>query len=75
VGWDRPPHIHFKITGQGYAELVTQMYFKNDPLNEFDQILQSLKKSDQDKLVVEFKNQATQPHPVGQFNIQIRKIT
>ncbi len=73
-GWDRPPHVHFKITRKGYAELVTQMYFKNNPLNDVDQILQSLKKTDQDKLVVEFKNQTTQKYPVGQFNIQLRTI-
>ena len=72
--WDRPPHIHFKISCAGYTELITQMYFKNNPLNETDLILQSLKKSEQKKLIVEFRNHANQIFPVGEFNIQIQKI-
>ncbi len=31
--WDRPPHIHFKISKLGYRDLVTQMYFKGHALN------------------------------------------
>lgn len=27
----RPSHIHFKITAPGHRELVSQIYFKNDP--------------------------------------------
>ena len=73
--WDRPPHIHFKITCGGYIELVTQMYFKNDPLNDLDPILQSLSKPEQKQLIVEFKNQANQIYPVGEFNIQLEKTS
>jgi protocatechuate 3,4-dioxygenase beta subunit len=39
-GWQRPPHIHFDVTGK-IDKLVTQMYFEGDPLNEKDRILQS----------------------------------
>jgi protocatechuate 3,4-dioxygenase beta subunit len=39
-GWQRPPHIHFDVTGR-IDKLVTQMYFEGDPLNEKDRILQS----------------------------------
>ena len=28
IGWNRPPHIHFKISKNGYVELITQMYFE-----------------------------------------------
>ena len=39
----RTPHIHFRIvTGTG-QELVTQMYFPNEPLNAKDFILASLR--------------------------------
>ena len=39
-GWQRPPHIHFDVSGQ-MDKLVTQMYFEGDPLNEKDRLLQS----------------------------------
>lgn len=34
--WTRPPHIHFKISKKGFSELITQMYFPNEPLNVSD---------------------------------------
>jgi protocatechuate 3,4-dioxygenase beta subunit len=27
----RPSHIHFRVTAPGYIELITQLYFENDP--------------------------------------------
>ena len=36
----RTPHIHFDIRGRG-ERLVTQMYFPNEPLNDFDILLKS----------------------------------
>jgi protocatechuate 3,4-dioxygenase beta subunit len=27
----RPAHIHFRITADGYSELISQLYFKGDP--------------------------------------------
>ena len=38
--WQRPPHIHFKVSKRGYAELITQMYFAGQPLNQQDRLLQ-----------------------------------
>ena len=39
----RPAHIHFSMFGNVYAQrLVTQMYFPNDPLFEYDPIFQSM---------------------------------
>ena len=39
----RPAHIHFSLFGNVLAQrLVTQMYFPNDPLFEFDPIYQSI---------------------------------
>ncbi|MEO8330832.1 MAG: protocatechuate 3,4-dioxygenase [Gallionella sp.] len=37
--WVRPPHIHFKISKRGYVELVTQMYFPGNKLNDLDVLL------------------------------------
>lgn len=75
TGWDRPPHIHFKISALRHRELITQMYFAGQELNSKDLILQDLSAADQDKVIVDFKERTDQRHPVGQFNIQIRKLT
>jgi protocatechuate 3,4-dioxygenase beta subunit len=29
--YDRPQHIHYKVNASGYKELVTQLYFADDP--------------------------------------------
>lgn len=47
-GWSRPPHIHFKVSKLGYEELVTQMYFPDQPLNAADLLLQ--RKSEQEQV-------------------------
>ncbi len=47
LGWDRPPHIHFKVSRRGYHEITTQMYFENEPLNEVDHILNALSEPEQ----------------------------
>jgi protocatechuate 3,4-dioxygenase beta subunit len=72
--WRRPPHVHFKVSKLGYVELITQMYFKGETLNEKDLILKRLKPTDQSKVIVEFKVEKTAPHPIGHFNIQIDKV-
>jgi protocatechuate 3,4-dioxygenase beta subunit len=39
----RPAHIHFSLFGSSFrSRLVTQMYFPDDPLFEYDPILQSV---------------------------------
>ena len=37
--WIRPPHIHFKISKLSYVELITQMYFPGNSLNDQDLLL------------------------------------
>lgn len=49
-GWQRPPHIHFKVTKKGYLELTTQMYFPGEALNESDLLLK--RKSDAEKALM-----------------------
>lgn len=39
--WIRPPHIHFKISKQGYRSLTTQMYFPDEKLNDADLLLRN----------------------------------
>ncbi len=74
-GWIRPPHIHFRVSRRGYHELVTQMYFAGESLNDRDQILQALGPADQERVTVAFA-----PAPdleagarLGEFEITLRK--
>ena len=40
----RPAHIHFSVFGRAFTDrLVTQMYFPDDPLFDFDPIFQSVR--------------------------------
>lgn len=52
-GWDRPPHIHFKVSKRGYEELVTQMYFPGQALNQKDALLQRKSPEEQRLLIAE----------------------
>ena len=49
--WSRPPHIHFKVSKAGYHEVVTQIYFPEQPLNEADKLLQG-KSVEEQKMMV-----------------------
>lgn len=45
--WERPPHIHFKVSKKGYRQLTTQMYFPGNELNRSDWLLQRKSKPEQ----------------------------
>ena len=49
--WTRPPHIHFKISKRSYIELITQMYFPEQKLNETDLLLKR-KNEEEQKLMI-----------------------
>jgi len=44
--WFRPPHIHFKVSKKSYVELITQMYFPGEPLNEKDLLIKRKNKAE-----------------------------
>lgn len=56
--WIRPPHIHFRVLKVGYSELISQMYFAGEALNDKDLILQDVPEAERAELVV-----ALAPHP------------
>lgn len=49
--WSRPPHIHFKVSKLGYVELITQMYFPGEKLNDTDKLLQRVPETDRASLI------------------------
>jgi protocatechuate 3,4-dioxygenase beta subunit len=77
TNWTRPPHIHFKISRLGYKELITQMYFAGDSLNEKDLILKEIPRSDWDRVIVDFRASAPDLEPgslTGEFEITMKKV-
>lgn len=49
-GQMRTPHIHFEVAGK-FDRVVTQVFFPNEPLNEQDNILQSLKSTRKESVI------------------------
>jgi protocatechuate 3,4-dioxygenase beta subunit len=75
--WMRPPHIHFKVTRRGYVELVTQMYFPENELNESDLILQSLTQAQQLRVIAQKRHgdqQGLNRVPQYDFDIVLVKV-
>ena len=70
--WERPPHIHFKVSRRGYHEITTQMYFAGEILNETDQLLQNVAEDARDSLTVEFHAADGIQH--GRFPIVLAKV-
>ena len=76
-GWIRPPHIHFRVSRRGYHELVTQMYFAGEALNEKDLIRKEIAPADQERVTVAFEAAAQDLEAgarLGQFDITLRQV-
>ncbi len=61
----------------GFHELVTQMYFKGNPLNESDLILQQIPAGQREGVVVEFMPSAADLEPgtlSGVFDIILKSV-
>lgn len=77
--WVRPPHIHFKVSALKHRELVTQLYFAGEDLNEKDLILLGIPQAERAKVIT--KLQPVDPKRnlepgtwIGDFNITLRKV-
>ena len=76
-GWVRPPHIHFRLSRRGYHELVTQMYFAGEELNEGDLIRKELSPKERDSVTVALQPAAEKRDTVAQlaqFDITLRQV-
>ena len=69
--WSRPPHIHYKVSRRGYKELITQMYFDGDPLNDKDRLFKAVPEGERKHLLVTFSEQDV---PEGEFNIVLGSV-
>ena len=66
--WVRPPHIHFKVARRGMRELITQMYFANESLNEVDKLYLEAAENERSSIVVDIRDGK------GQFDIVLAKV-
>ena len=75
-GWMRPPHIHFKVARRGFHELVTQMYFAGEALNDVDRLLQALPEDERERLVVRLVDgdRHDVPAKTGVFTIVLQRV-
>jgi protocatechuate 3,4-dioxygenase beta subunit len=69
--WQRPPHIHFKVSHKDYEPLTTQMYFAGESLNDADRLLQSVPEEERELLIVEFDESGSVPR--GHFPIVLAR--
>jgi len=71
----RPQHIHFSVFGANItSRLITQMYFPNDPLLQYDPIFKGVPEQGRKLLVSDFELEITEPmFALGyRFNIVLR---
>lgn len=73
ASWRRPPHIHFKVHKLGYHELITQLYFQGDPLNDRDLILKQIPLAERARVISPII-EGEGALPVAEFNISIREV-
>jgi protocatechuate 3,4-dioxygenase beta subunit len=59
-GWTRPPHIHFSVTSKT-NQLITQLYFEGEALNEKDELLRDT--ADKEGLIVKLMPPAKDVEP------------
>lgn len=69
--WNRPPHIHFKVSKKGYAEITTQMYFPGHKLNESDLLLKQKNKSDRKQMIASKLKNDTETYS---YHIILKKV-
>ncbi len=75
--WTRTPHIHFKVARRGYHELITQLYFAGQELNEKDLLVQQIPEDERDRVIVDLVD-GREGDEAGawrcRFNMVLRKV-
>jgi protocatechuate 3,4-dioxygenase beta subunit len=68
----RTPHIHFRISGRGVPELVTQMYLEGEPGNERDGLYGWLEPRARAAVTVRLDKSTDGKALAGRFDIVLR---
>ena len=73
-GWDRPPHLHFKVTRAGFVPLTTQMYFPGEPLNDVDRLLLRHPEADRPRMIATVVGAGDDGTPVFDFDLVLSRV-
>ena len=69
----RTPHIHFRISGSGFAPLVTQMYVAGEPANADDGVLNEIRdERARRSVIIELGKMPGGETLTGRFDIVLR---
>lgn len=70
----RAPHIHFAVTGAGFAPLVTQMYVAGAPENERDFLLNAIgDRAARESLIVSLDTRTADNERLGRFDLVVAR--
>lgn len=69
----RTPHIHFKVSRRGYHEIITQMYFEGEELNNTDTVLDELPAEERGQFILSPEREEG-GIPVFSFNLTLKKV-
>jgi protocatechuate 3,4-dioxygenase beta subunit len=68
----RTPHIHFRVTGRGFSDLVTQMYVEGEPGNARDGLYGSLDARERAAVTVRLDRASDGKVLTARFEIVVR---
>jgi protocatechuate 3,4-dioxygenase beta subunit len=68
----RTPHIHFRVTGRGFADLVTQLYVEGEPGNARDGLYNALEPSERAAVTVRLERAPDGKALATRFEIVVR---
>jgi protocatechuate 3,4-dioxygenase beta subunit len=69
----RTPHLHFRVSKRGYAELSTQMYFAGEALNDKDGVLRRVPEAERPRVVIAAGTREGDDAPVFEFDLVVAK--
>ena len=70
----RSPHIHFRVTHPEHYELITEMYFAEQPLNKTDSVLQQLPAEEREQITVRPSAGENARGPVYSFDLTLSAL-
>jgi protocatechuate 3,4-dioxygenase beta subunit len=69
----RTPHLHFRVSKRGHAELATQMYFAGEALNEKDGVLRRVPEAERSSVVIVPRKGDGDEVPVLEFDLVVAR--
>lgn len=77
--WMRPPHIHYRVVMPGHKELITQLYFEGNELNDIDLIRMDLTEEERNAVTAKLLPPPSLDFEPGslvcEFNVTLTKLS